>query len=464
VELKANTDLSAAKVAFKSGRAEIPATPDAADRRKATASFKVEADDEYQLHIANLKNKTGVSSLYQVKALKDKPPKVVIRKPDKDQKDVMVHRTQTVEVEIAADDDVGVAEIGIFHSIGLDEQKVMVRRLDLPSPRTDGKLRWELGNLGLKGGEVIAYYAYALDNDTIGGPKMAKSELHFLTAYDEEEYQAPQTAGQKAPPTPESVRKLDKLIEVQKKLLQETFTQARTREAAGAKPPSDREKADTGRTAKAQRDLRGQLVELTEAVKEELARLGDQAPPPEKKDDGPEPPQRPLGEKELKHMETAAARMDDAAGKLDETQPPAAVRPEVEALRHLSETRRLLLSDREGDRRFKMAMNNQAKKNRSSQRQQQQQDEKAAREEMTELPPMLEREKEIEREIEQLEDALEATSGDAASLIARDLAMAVHATGLTHEPIPVSAKSNLGLLELNASLTRALTGGEELRP
>jgi GTPase SAR1 family protein len=67
-------------------------------------------------------------------------------------------------------------------------------------------------------------------------------------------------------------------------------------------------------------------------------------------------------------------------------------------------------------------------------------------------------------EIEQLEDALEATSGDAASLIARDLAMAVHATGLTHEPIPVSAKSNLGLLELNASLTRALTGGEELRP
>jgi len=67
-------------------------------------------------------------------------------------------------------------------------------------------------------------------------------------------------------------------------------------------------------------------------------------------------------------------------------------------------------------------------------------------------------------EIEQLEDALEATSGDAASLIARDLAMAVHATGLTHEPIPVSAKSNQGLLELNASLTRALTGGEELRP
>jgi len=79
-------------------------------------------------------------------------------------------------------------------------------------------------------------------------------------------------------------------------------------------------------------------------------------------------------------------------------------------------------------------------------------------------------EEELERmigwgsEIEQLEDALATISGDTRSLIARDLASAVHATGLIYEPIPVSAKSNVGLVELNASLTRALTGGEELRP
>jgi hypothetical protein len=67
-------------------------------------------------------------------------------------------------------------------------------------------------------------------------------------------------------------------------------------------------------------------------------------------------------------------------------------------------------------------------------------------------------------EIEQLENALEAASSGAGSLIARDLAMAVHTAGLIYEAIPVSAKSNVGLLELNASLTRVLTGGEELRP
>lgn len=67
-------------------------------------------------------------------------------------------------------------------------------------------------------------------------------------------------------------------------------------------------------------------------------------------------------------------------------------------------------------------------------------------------------------EVEQLENALEASTSESGSLIARDLAVAVYSSGLIFETIPVSAKSNMGLLELNASMTRALTGGEELRP
>lgn len=67
-------------------------------------------------------------------------------------------------------------------------------------------------------------------------------------------------------------------------------------------------------------------------------------------------------------------------------------------------------------------------------------------------------------EMEQLENAIDASSGDTGSVIVRDLAIAIHSTGLTFETVPVSAKSCSGLLELNASLTRALTGGEELRP
>ncbi len=47
------------------------------------------------------------------------------------------------------------------------------------------------------------------------------------------------------------------------------------------------------------------------------------------------------------------------------------------------------------------------------------------------------------------------------SLISRNLANAIFETGLLSEPIPVSAKNNSGLMELNAAVTRILTGGEE---
>ena len=79
-------------------------------------------------------------------------------------------------------------------------------------------------------------------------------------------------------------------------------------------------------------------------------------------------------------------------------------------------------------------------------------------------------EEELERivawgsEIDRLEDALQIAPMHTGSIIARDLAVVLCGAGLIYEAIPVSSKSNLGLLELNASLTRALTGGEELRP
>jgi GTPase SAR1 family protein len=47
------------------------------------------------------------------------------------------------------------------------------------------------------------------------------------------------------------------------------------------------------------------------------------------------------------------------------------------------------------------------------------------------------------------------------SMISMNLANAVFEAGLLSEPIPVSSKNNSGMVELNASITRVLTGGEE---
>ncbi|MGD0093514.1 MAG: hypothetical protein ABSE73_26695, partial [Planctomycetota bacterium] len=287
---------------------------------------------------------------------------------------------------------------------GQDGSPVLVRRLDPHSPRTEGKLVWELSNLGLKGGEVIAYYAYALDGDTISGPKMAKSDIHFLTIYDEQEYDNPQSP-KKMPGTPEAVKQLDKLIEAQKKLLKDTFGQARQRETAAPQPVTDSEKAASRKTAEAQEKLRAQVQDLIDKVKTELANSplqGEEKPVDGQ--GGPKPQKPGLGETELKHMEQATKKMEIATASLQIPEAPKAVRPETEALRHLSETRRLLLSDKEGDPRFKMAMDKQSKKRKQREQDQQQQDQEQAQQEMTQLPKMMEREKQLERELEELQE------------------------------------------------------------
>ena len=405
LRFKANTELATAQATFESGRVPAQAR---LEGRLGELSFHVDQTDRYQISIQDHKQRAHSSpTLYRVQALKDGRPHVVIRKPERD---LLVHRGQTVKVEVQAGDDVGVREFGIFHSLGLEEQKTMIKKLDPCLTRAAGNLKWELGTLALKGGEVIAYYAYALDNDTVDGPKIAKSDIHFLTVYDEEEYDAPQQANsdqKKPPPTPQSVKQLDKAIDVQKKLLQETFLQARARDGA-EKEITEKEKSAASKTAKAQRELKTQVAGLAEEVKREMAQaLEAEAPPEEPKAGaGPQPPKpaQPMGEKELKHMEESVARMELAAGKLDATQASGAVNPEMEALRHLSETRRLLLSDKEGDPRFKMAMQKQSKKNKNSKQKQEQQDQQQAKEELAELPPMLEREKVTERDLEKLEN------------------------------------------------------------
>jgi len=62
---------------------------------------------------------------------------------------------------------------------------------------------------------------------------------------------------------------------------------------------------------------------------------------------------------------------------------------------------------------------------------------------------------------EGFEQALQTIPEENLSLISRSLANAVFESDLLSEPIPISAKNNSGFVELNAAVTRILTGGEE---
>ncbi len=63
-------------------------------------------------------------------------------------------------------------------------------------------------------------------------------------------------------------------------------------------------------------------------------------------------------------------------------------------------------------------------------------------------------------ERESFEDALRTVEEQSMSTVSSNLANAIFDSGLLSEPIPVSSKDNSGLVDLNAAVTRILTGGE----
>jgi len=65
-------------------------------------------------------------------------------------------------------------------------------------------------------------------------------------------------------------------------------------------------------------------------------------------------------------------------------------------------------------------------------------------------------------EPESFDSALREVEEKNLSLITRTLAESIFATGLLSEPIPVSSSTNSGFVELNGSVTRILSGGEEI--
>jgi len=64
-------------------------------------------------------------------------------------------------------------------------------------------------------------------------------------------------------------------------------------------------------------------------------------------------------------------------------------------------------------------------------------------------------------EPEAFAESLRSVEEQNLSMISMNLATAVFESGLLSEPVPVSSKDNSGMVELNAAVTRILTGGEE---
>ncbi len=355
------------------------------------AAFTVTEDDWYSVRLVDERGRGNDSaSKYTITAQPDRAPRVRIVTPGKE---VMAFRNQPVEITIEADDDYGVKEIGIYHTLGGDEGKLVFKKFGGPGVRdADEKHSLQLGFKAFKGGEIIQYYAYAKDSDTVDGPKEAIGELHFIRTYDEEAYApGPQQKRKKMPP---AAKKVEGLIKRQMEVLKKSFELARDETRKKADPDATVDLAELARKAKA---FSGEQTGIKKDLDELLAEIEEELPDQRRAGGGGETPI------EMEELRSASKKMGVAAEDLEKPEARQAASREAEALRHLSEAQRLILSEF-ADPSMQQAMQNSARKQKQRKRRKQQQQAEQMEQEMAKLPPMLEREDKIERELEKLDD------------------------------------------------------------
>ena len=251
---------------------------------------------------------------YAIKAIPDEVPEVVIKEPGRD-----IKTTKLGEVEIIAEatDDYGIAELKLMYRVGSDELRELAMETTTPEPApvdtrqrrvADGSYTFYLEEFDVEPGDIISYYARAIDNNTRTGPGEASSDIYFIEIrpFNENFQEAEAEQGE---PQQESNPALE-MVATQKQIIRETAKHINT------KPASITEEYRSA--VKATADKQTELIDKTQRLADEfsLAMQGESAVTPEI----------------LMNLEDAIASMREAADSLNAVQPNEAIPAEQEAL------------------------------------------------------------------------------------------------------------------------------------
>lgn len=249
------------------------------------------------------------SNQYDITALEDHPPTVVIDKPGRDMK---VTSVQEVFVQARAEDDHGVASMELYYSVnGGPERKIQLQDLKGdPNKSLSGTYTFFLEEFGLQPGDFISYYAKARDNSPAA--QESTSDIYFLEVrpFDREFRQAQVSGGGG------DDEGADSLSRRQRDIIAATFRLERERARY-----TEREKEENfGAVSLSQERLRSDTEALAERIRR---RLGDQLG------------SQPDFAKIVEHLSRAATEMASATNELRAFRPKEALQPEQRALQQL---------------------------------------------------------------------------------------------------------------------------------
>ena len=153
------------------------------DANRGRAVIPVKSETTYTLILERERRDEGDQGKnafgpYRITPAPDREPMVAILEPGADS-DVPAELRQPLVIHAA--DDYGLSNLTLHFSYEGDEPAaVRLRRFTgYPREATESHL-WDLSGLNLVPGDVIRYYVEVFDNDTVSGPKSARSRTYTL--------------------------------------------------------------------------------------------------------------------------------------------------------------------------------------------------------------------------------------------------------------------------------------------
>lgn len=295
-------------------KASAPLTPAGSADHAMTGSFKVVQDGFYRLELnAPGGDRVPASPQYTIDALADQPPSVSIAKPGRD---TTASPIEEVFVEARAQDDFGVRDLDLIYSVNGGPEKTV--RLFNGSKRlseVSAGHTFYLEELSVQPGDFVSYYAKAIDNDTVDGPKPAMSDMYFVRVrpLSKDFKRAQSDAQQQGGGGGGQNNQVGALSEQQRQIIAATFNLQRDRKKLAA----DKVRENAVVIALAQSRLREQVEGLVTRMNSRLVE------------------QDPAFKKVAELLPQAVAEMKTAEGKLQAVSPEGALAPEQKALRFL---------------------------------------------------------------------------------------------------------------------------------
>ncbi|HEY6951064.1 MAG TPA: DUF4175 family protein [Bacteroidota bacterium] len=178
----ASKEITGAEIIF--GRDSVTRLTIAGD--KFSGGFELHDDGSYHIGIADRDGLTNVDPVqYNLKVIPDVWPTVAIVQPGRN---LDIAGDQSMQILIHAEDDFGFTQLRLGYRLihsrfaGAQQDYTYLRVAFPQSGQTEleAPYQWDLSKLSLVPEDVVEYFAEIYDNDTVKGPKSAKSNLYLL--------------------------------------------------------------------------------------------------------------------------------------------------------------------------------------------------------------------------------------------------------------------------------------------